>query len=365
MRTTQPLRVLSSPQGPIFKPDFEKIAYHRTTKAVPKTGSKPVAFRVPKGFTRRPDHIVIQKKGRHPGQVIAPDGMTWLSKRYKLGERLGEGGTGVVYKAEDLFLDMPVAIKVLNATFTNDKVAVAALKEEARIAMRLSHQHIVHLHNLEKTGTNYFLVMEYIKGSTFRDLLNLYGRLALDTVIQTLKVCSDALSYAHRHGILHNDLKPENLLITEEGVLKIIDFGISCLINTRQEDFIMGTPAYMSPEQIRGEKLDKRTDVYSLGIMTYEFLTGRTPFPDNAGLEDVLRLLPVQLPNVADQIRPSILKAIDPNHDQRWESAETFATAFINDARPLCAEKPAADPQPAAGQQPATDPQAPNTGNST
>ncbi|MDI6775087.1 MAG: serine/threonine-protein kinase [Verrucomicrobiota bacterium] len=285
LRAPQPLRVINSRQGPIFRLDYEKIAAQRAAaRCAPR---RPVERPGHAGAPRSARRVAPQTPAPNAAgpvrlqpsvrQKAAPVQFPFggnlsqrITRRYRIREKLGEGGAGVVYKAQDQFLDMPVAIKFLNPQLTHDKQAVASLKAEARIAMRLSHPHIVHLHNLEKSGNKFFLVMEHIKGSTFRELLRVYGRMPLDTVIETFRVCSDALSYAHRYGVLHNDLKPENLLIADDGVLKVIDFGISCLINARQTDFIMGTPAYMSPEQIRGERLDRRTDVYSLGIMTYE-----------------------------------------------------------------------------------------------
>ncbi len=336
LRATQPLRIVPSLKGPLFRPDFEKIEARRIAAAKTSRPSQPAVIRIvkkpaspatpPSGFRRK----AASSSAAFPG---VRDRI--LLERYEVIEKLGEGGTGVVYRAEDRFLKMPVAIKVLHPALTHDSLAVAALKEEARTAMRMSHPHIVHLHNLEKAGNRYFLVMEYIQGNTYRDLLNLYKHLALDTVIETLKVCAHALSYAHRRRVLHNDLKPENLLITREGLLKIIDFGIACLLHTAQPDFIMGTPCYMSPEQIRGEKLDERTDVYSLGIMTYEFLTGRTPFPDDVGLEDVLRLLPVELPDLPEELRAPIRKAIFPNREERWNSVEAYVQAFVAAAEPI------------------------------
>jgi predicted Ser/Thr protein kinase len=270
------------------------------------------------------------------GSASRPErGGRFLTPRYRLLRLLGEGGSGTVYKAQDTFLNAVMAVKILNKDLTFDRAAVQSLKAEALTAMRLSHPHIVHLNNLDKAGVRYFLVMEYIEGNTLRGLLDLYGYLKIDTVARILTVCSDALSYAHRVGVLHNDLKPANLLITEDGVVKLIDFGISCLINTQQKDFIMGTPAYMSPEQIRGEKLDQRTDIYSLGIMTYEMLVGKTPFPKDAQFQDVLDMLPLSLKAIANEdMRRVLQRAVAPAADDRYSSVAAMTTAFIEAAYP-------------------------------
>jgi len=267
------------------------------------------------------------------GKAKKPGTKKMLGTRYKLVEVIGEGGTGTVYKAEDLLLDMPVAIKVLGSKFTRDVTAVTTLKEEARIAMQLSHRHIVRLHNLQKTGKNYFLVMEYVEGRTFRDVLRMYGKLPLETVCQVVNVCADALAYAHRHGVLHKDLKPANLLLAKDGVLKIIDFGVACLIHAQKKsEHVMGTPVYMSPEQISGKTLDKRTDIYSLGIITHQLLTGHTPFPEMTMDLDLLVKGVGPLTDLPDEIRPVIEKACERRRAERWQSIEEFAEAFTEAA---------------------------------
>ncbi len=277
-------------------------------------------------FQKALQKIGLQKPKEVPGHILS-------SKRYRLVEVLGEGGMGAVYKADDMLLGMPVAIKVLSPKFTRDEFAVSTLKQEARIAMRLSHRHIVRIHNLQKTGNHFFLVMEYVQGSTFRDILKRYGRLPMDSVLQVVRVCADALAYAHRHEVLHRDLKPTNLMLSEDGVLKIIDFGVSCLISSqRNTRDILGTPVYMSPEQIRGKDLDNRTDIYSLGIITYELLTGNRPFPEEATGKDVLKVGTPILEGLVEPIRQVLQKAVSTDRDERWPSVEAFAAALINAA---------------------------------
>jgi serine/threonine-protein kinase len=200
--------------------------------------------------------------------------------------------------------------------------------------MQLSHRHIVRLHNLQKTGDNYFLVMEYVQGRTLWEILTRYGKLPLGTVRQVVQVCADALSYAHRHGVLHRDLKPANLLLSQDGVLKIIDFGVACLLDAQpDEDRVVGTPVYMSPEHIRGEKLDARTDVYSLGIIVHELLLGQTPFPRNSSCDEVLDLIPAQLSGLPDDILRVLGKAISPEQEERYPNVQAFASALMDVAR--------------------------------
>ncbi|MFC1462180.1 protein kinase [Verrucomicrobiota bacterium] len=256
-----------------------------------------------------------------------------LANRYELHEPVGEGGLGQVYRAKDLMLGMPVAVKVLFPEFGDDDMAITTLKEEARIAMQLSHKHIVRLHNLQKAHGHYYLVMEFVEGRTLREILELYGRLSLDSVAQIARVSSDALSYAHRHGVIHKDLKPDNLLLTHDGVLKIIDFGIACLSDAqRLSEPIIGTPTYMSPEHIRGDSLDLRTDVYALGVMIYEFLTGKQPFPENTPPLEILDMMPPKLESsrVPGPVIKVLEKATAFRRSDRWESIPVFTTALID-----------------------------------
>ena len=257
-----------------------------------------------------------------------------LGKRYRLVEVLGEGGMGTVYKADDLLLGMPVAVKILGERISQDESAITTLKEEARIAMQLSHRHIVRIHNLQKAGGYYFLVMEYVEGRTFREILTCYQCLPLETVLQVVRVCSDALSYAHRHGVLHRDLKPANLMLAEDGVLKIIDFGVACLVGKEKEKKdVFGTLIYMSPEQVRGEAVDCRTDVYSLGLIVYELLTGHTPFPLTTDDPEVIEQGVPPLADLPANVRDVVERAVSVRRTARWPTVEMFARALTDAAR--------------------------------
>lgn len=273
-------------------------------------------------------HVSERVKAKHqigPGMLLA--------NRYELQEPVGEGGLGQVYRARDLMLAMPVAVKVLFPEFGDDDLAITTLKEEARIAMQLSHKHIVRLHNLQKAHGHYYLVMEFVEGRTLREILELYGRLSLDSVAQIARVSADALSYAHRHGVIHKDLKPDNLLLTQDGVLKIIDFGIACLSDAqRLTEPIIGTPNYMSPEHIRGDPLDLRTDIYALGVMLYEFLSGKQPFPENTPPLEILDMMPPKLESsrVPGAVIRILEKATAFRRSDRWESIPVFTTALID-----------------------------------
>jgi CheY-like chemotaxis protein len=280
-----------------------------------------------------------QPAARLPRKLTESERQCLLGRRYRLGRALGEGGTGTVYMAEDLLLNMPVAVKLLGSRFTSDTPAISALKHEARIAMQLSHRHIVRIHNLQKEGDRYFLVMEYVNGQTFHEILYLYGKLPLDTVLQIVRVCAEALGYAHRHKVLHRDLKPANLMLDEDGVLKIIDFGVACLIEKEHEDAeIRGTPVYMSPEQLRGESLDRRTDVYALGLIVYEMLTGRKVFPPDTTETEILARGPQHLRGLHKHILDVIYRAAAPRCEDRWDSVDAFSRALTDTCNRLFPE---------------------------
>jgi CheY-like chemotaxis protein/tRNA A-37 threonylcarbamoyl transferase component Bud32 len=271
---------------------------------------------------------MISRKKKHLKRRLVLGGKEELANsRYKFGEIIGEGGIGRVYKAEDMLLGMPVAIKVLSKEFARDSLAVAKLKEEARIAMQLSHSHIVRLHNLQEVGGNYFLVMEHVEGRNFRRILEKHGRMELDFVVQVAQACGEALSYAHRRGILHLDLKPENIMLTSDGVVKIIDFGTACLVKTQNTDGeIFGTPDYMSPEHLTGMELDARSDIYSLAVIIYELLTGAVPAGGEYPIDAKgLAYLP---PNVV----AVLAKAMAEDQNERWETAADFAAALTSAA---------------------------------
>jgi len=273
--------------------------------------------------------IVVFKRERKPTAMEKTADIG--TSRYRLGDVLGTGGTGTVYKAEDLLMGMPVAIKVLSSSLAEDQIAIGLLKEEARIAMQLSHRHIVRLHNLEKVGGKYFIVMEFVEGRSLREVLELYGKLPLETVMQIAEVAADAISYAHRHGVIHKDLKPDNMLLTEDGVLKIIDFGIASLKHAQVKDApVMGTPLYMSPEQIMGKPLTEKTDIYSLGIILSELLIGRPPFDKPVETTAQRMAQKPHLVGIADRLVKVLHKAVSDNDADRWESVEEFAIHFTD-----------------------------------
>ncbi|MGZ5290857.1 MAG: Stk1 family PASTA domain-containing Ser/Thr kinase [Actinomycetota bacterium] len=207
--------------------------------------------------------------------------MTTLDGRYHVVDRIAAGGMGEVFRARDAVLEREVAVKVLHRQLAGDNGFVERFRREARAAASLSHQNIVAVYDWGAVDGIYYMVMEYVRGQSAREVLNAEGVLApaqaADVLLQTLA----ALDHAHRQGIVHRDVKPENVMITREGIVKVADFGLARAYADAQiteAGTVTGTVQYLAPEQLQGEPADPRTDLYSLGVVAYELLTGRLPF---------------------------------------------------------------------------------------
>lgn len=264
--------------------------------------------------------------------------------RYRIDEIIGEGGTGRVCKAYDMLLDMVVAIKLLNPDLIRDEAAIDALKAETRICLSLQNENIVRIFNLERRGPNYILIMEYIKGDSLAKLLQQFpGGLPLDFVSQLVQVVTNALGYAHRRGVLHKDITPGNILLTDDGIVKVIDFGISdrirCQPASTLDDYVIGTPAYMSPEQIRGESLDPRTDIYSLGVLVTQLLTGHTIEADPMDYQALAFHPHPPIEGLPDILAPILETATAFSPADRWQTMEEFGAVFARAASSLVDEK--------------------------
>jgi serine/threonine-protein kinase len=205
-----------------------------------------------------------------------------LNQRYQLLERIGSGGMAEVYRARDLMLERSVAIKVLRADYSSDREFQERFRQEARAAANLSHPNIVTVHDFGLDNGQLFIVMEHIPGTDLKTLLRRRGRFTVEEAIPVMVQACAGIGYAHRAGLVHCDVKPHNLLITPDHRLKVTDFGIARALSTirpgDREDVVWGSPQYFSPEQARGQVPSPASDVYSLGIVLYEMLTGTLPF---------------------------------------------------------------------------------------
>ncbi len=205
-----------------------------------------------------------------------------LSGRYELSHLVARGGMAEVYRARDQLLDRPVALKVLFPELSVDRSFVERFRREAQAAANLSHPNIVPVFDWGEDNGTYFIVMEFVDGRALSSILRTAGPLHPDRAAEIAADVAGALSYAHRHGVVHRDVKPGNVLITEEGTIKVTDFGIARAVNTEesltQTGAVMGTATYFSPEQAEGMGVDSRSDIYSLGVVIFEMVTGRPPF---------------------------------------------------------------------------------------
>lgn len=234
-----------------------------------------------------------------------------LAGRYRIERLLGRGGMGAVYRAYDRELEEDVAVKVLMpAAFEEGTAAIQNLKQEIRLARKISHPNVVRTHDLGEAGGMRFLTMEFVPGTTLREVTERRGGIAIAPGLQIAKQLCRGLAAVHEAGIVHRDIKPHNIMVLPNGVLKLMDFGIASSnegsLDQLQEGQTVGTPYYMSPEQARGEKLDIRSDLYSVGIVLFELFTAQRPFEGKDPLEVMRKQVAVDPP------RPSQFRADMP-----------------------------------------------------
>ena len=218
-----------------------------------------------------------------------------FAQRYEIVAVMGRGGMGTVYRARDLELEEEVAIKTLRPEFVSDKTLLARFKDEIRLARRLSDASIVRTHDFGEWSGVCFLTMECVQGITIRELIDTRGRLGVSATLAIATQLAHSLAVAHEHGVIHRDIKPQNLLVDEAGVLKVMDFGVARLAErstaNTEAGLVLGTPAYMPPEQLMGEQVDARSDLYAAGVVLYECLTGQLPFQAGSVISLVEKLL--------------------------------------------------------------------------
>jgi len=251
--------------------------------------------------------------------------------RYKIIDKLGEGGMGVVYKAEDTRLDRSVALKFLPPDLTSDEEAKKRFIQEARAAAALNHPHICTIYEIDEADEQTFISMEYIKGQSLKDKLE-SSPLTIDEAKDIALQVAAGLEKAHKKGIVHRDIKPANIVINDEGQAKITDFGLAKLswgVDLTKTSTIMGTVAYMSPEQAKGEEVDHRTDIWSLGAMLYEMLTGERPFEkdqEHALIYSILNENPRSITSlrsdIPSHIEQTVEKALAKKTNERYQEIQ-------------------------------------------
>ncbi len=256
---------------------------------------------------------------------------------YRIVEKLGDGGMGSVYKAVDVMLERDVALKFLRPELAEQPDLVERFRSEAVVLARLMHQNIASLFGLHRHGNDFFMAMEYVPGKTVEALLKQNGRFSVAHATQIAGHVLNALDYAHRHGVVHRDIKAANIIVTPSGSVKVMDFGIARVLGTERRTrvgFVVGTIGYMAPEQIQGLDVDGRADIYAVGVALYEMLTGRMPFQGDTEFA-VMQAQVQQMPppprtfaDVPEAVEACVLRALAKQPAERFQTAVEFNGAL-------------------------------------
>ena len=257
---------------------------------------------------------------------------------YKITEKIGEGGMGAVFKGVDLMLEREVAVKVLRPEFASQPELVERFRSEAVTLAKLNHPNIATLHSFFRQANDFFMVMEYVRGEALDSVIRRGGAMEPQQAVAHFCQALDGIGRAHKLGIVHRDIKPANVMITEDGSIKVMDFGIARVLGTARmtkQGNIIGTIEYMSPEAIQGHEVDGRADIYSLGILLYEMLTGRVPF--EADTEFSLMMAQIQqapppprtfAPHIPLGVEQAIMRSLAKKPEARFQTAADFRGAL-------------------------------------
>jgi serine/threonine-protein kinase len=258
-----------------------------------------------------------------------------LSDRYELEELVGTGGMSSVFRAHDRLLDRKVALKILHRQYTDDVEYVERFRHEARAVATLSHPNIVTVIDRGEHGDRQFIVFEYVDGENLKQLINRDGPAPVSTALELAIQVADGLSFAHRQGFVHRDVKPQNVLLNGNGHAKVTDFGIARSLDVQhgmtQTGTVLGTSDYIAPEQAQGQRVDEHTDIYSLGVVLYELLTSHVPFPGENFVAVAMRHInepppPIrdQRPDVSPRLEAAVHKAMAKDPQDRFPTMADF-----------------------------------------
>ncbi len=261
--------------------------------------------------------------------------------RYEIISEIGQGAMGVVYRALDPLLERTVAIKTISLDLSKDEFEEFEQRfyREAKSAGRLNHPNIVTIHDVGNTDNIAYMAMEFLEGVELRDIMDAGAQLDLDRIVEITGQVADGLAFAHEHGVVHRDIKPSNIMILKNGVAKITDFGIALIPSSSRTmaGMVLGSPKYMSPEQVIGQDVDRRSDIFSLGVMLYELLPGKPPFSGDNISAIMFRILnempvaPVTLkPGLPEIFNYIVARALAKHPDDRYQSAEEMAEDLRN-----------------------------------
>jgi len=264
-----------------------------------------------------------------------------FARRYQVIEELGKGGMGRVYKVFDTEVREKLALKLLNPEIATDADTIERFRSELRLARTVSHRHICRMHDLgreEETGT-YFITMEYVSGEDLKSLIHSIGALPVGKAVAIARQAAEGLAEAHRLGVVHRDLKPQNIMIDREGGARVMDFGIARSVKTKGitgAGVMIGTPEYMSPEQVDGKEADGRSDIYSLGVVLFEMLTGRLPFEGDTPLSIAVKQKSEPPPDpgainalIPEDLRRLVLKCLEKEKAKRYQSADDLLAELV------------------------------------
>ncbi|BBW96733.1 serine/threonine-protein kinase PrkC [Geobacillus subterraneus] len=254
-----------------------------------------------------------------------------LNDRYKIISLIGGGGMANVYLARDIILERDVAVKVLRLDFANDDRFIKRFRREAQAATSLNHEHIVSIYDVGEEEGVYYIVMEYVQGSTLKQYIQQHAPLPVEQALSIMDQLTSAIAHAHENGIIHRDIKPQNILLDEHGRVKVTDFGIAVAMSgttITQTNSVLGSVHYLSPEQARGGIATEKSDIYSLGVVMFELLTGRLPFSGESAVSIVLKHLQAETPSprawnpeIPQSVENIVLKAMAKDPFYRYPSA--------------------------------------------
>ena len=266
--------------------------------------------------------------------------MEQIANRYEILSLIGQGGMADVYKTKDTILNRIVAIKVLRDKLSQDAMALVRFQREASAASRLSHPNVVDIYDVGEYEGMHYIVMEFIRGRTLKELIAQRGALDVDEAIGIMKQLVSAINHAHENNIIHRDIKPQNVLVKDDGTIKITDFGIAVANGSVQLTFnntVMGSAHYLAPETTQGKEPNEQVDIYSLGIVFYELLTGKVPFTGKTPTEIAIKHLRKPMPfvrdfnpNIPQSVENIILKATAKNLSQRYVSCKEMLYDLIH-----------------------------------
>ncbi|MGD9347410.1 MAG: serine/threonine-protein kinase, partial [Candidatus Aminicenantes bacterium] len=265
---------------------------------------------------------------------------TLFGERYEIIEELGRGGMGTVFRVEDTKVGQEIALKLIKPEVASDMRTIERFRNELKITRMISHRNVCRMFDLSESKGTHFITMEYVSGEDLKSLIRRVGRLDAGTAIRITKQVCEGLLEAHRLGVVHRDLKPSNIMIDKEGNARIMDFGIARSIKAEGltgEGIIIGTPEYMSPEQVEAKEVDNRSDIYSLGTVLYEMVTGQLLFEGVTPLSIAMKHKsespknPQELnPQISEELSQLILKCLEKEKELRFQTSNELVDALKN-----------------------------------